>query len=1484
LAEHFSKENMLKRIVQRLAKWVAYFAAIVIILLVALYLLRGVVVAPFFQRYLENLIASQLGLSVTIGDISGSYVSELVVTNVTTPKPASAGPWVDLELKRLRVTYSLFSLFNGLNDFLAAAAIELEGVILKFDLVQEETISTSDGASAFFLPPQLPRIQIRNATVVFQGVDYTTAFRGIEVETRRFRPMTSVMQLRVAEWTWTHPDLQDGTLPVSAEIEYSGEQMAVHSLMLGKREAAEYIRIGLQGLPETIPFNAKFFFAGGQLALDGRLDHSDLYTRINAQQIDLAGIFAIFTPQPPSVSGLVAMKADIVLPQLQLNALAAEIDLNLTRGGLFGLAADELVLRAVAKDGRAQVDLLDLHSGENSIQLKNVIFPMTTVLNGDLTGLLESLTGEFLLECRDIPALFSLAGAAMPPAVDSISAHRLALNGELRHGSVYFSNGDLTADGGYLQMETSRVQLPTPNRPLKDLAIQADLKIDFPDLSLLSGIFAVPQLTGSLKSDVRVTGTLGSPSGKASIEAKALAFQGMNYGDMRIKATSDSQTAVIESLMLQRGEDRLFGKGRFHFGNLELEDAQLEFKIAELAAYTANSWPSNWTLHGRRPRISGAVDGNVTVAGPIQRPSGTLIFNGRRLKCDEILMGNAAVRLQANGQKITVETLEIRNSEDFVALNGSFDFSSGNFENVRMRIAIANVPAYTQDLLGQDLPVPLAIQGTVTMSGPLKEPEADIAVDLKQLNIGDVAVASASFKALNSGRRMDIQLAEAHTAFGQVSVSGHLLRDPDDSHFDLQLNRATLASHGQTLKLDKPAQIYYSRSGPVTVKDLYLTGSAGNIRLDGVVGWNGRSDLNVFISDFNSQGWFDSLATDQLYFNGLNAHIHLGGSMASPSVTVAGDLARIGHRTHRMVLSGRFDLSYAGEMVTIRQFEWQGGESQQLAVSGTLPLNLVGKPILMPGPLQIDARVNLADLEGSDFDSPDGVLTGGSFKGELQMTGTWDAPAGKIIFQGRGLNRPAFLKPMPPGPFDIDGRMQLGGEKVVIESIQIHSPHLSFSSSGEWNGMPALADLLRGKTRRMEGDVSVQGDLVAADLSWITAEIAGLRRVSGRLEADVTIKGPIADPAITATVRLTDGEMRPDMNVPSIQMLNLEVAASPRGVQIQTFTGQLGGAAFHITGSVTRDGEIGTFADLRLFGENLLFYRSEEMMLRADTDLAVKGPLSRLAVTGGLNISDGRLVKYFDLLSTLRESSKPKTDSGFQLFSFRRPPLRDMQLDVSITSRTPFAIRNNLTRGAVRPELKLGGSGEAPVLSGKVYVDPTVLILPTGRIVFESGIILFDANHPDRPTLELIGESRLLGYDITVLVEGPYNEPIVTLSSVPPLSNEELLLLVIAGKHPKPSGGSSASQGRSVNIAVYVGRDLIARWFGMESMEAGEAIFDRFEVETGKALTRAGDETIDARFRLTEDVLRDGDTLYITGEKDVFDFYNAGVRIVFRFK
>jgi autotransporter translocation and assembly factor TamB len=954
----------------------------------------------------------------------------------------------------------------------------------------------------------------------------------------------------------------------------------------------------------------------------------------------------------------------------------------------------------------------------------------------------------------------------------------------------------------------------------------------------------------------------------------------VTYGDLTVKASADFQAATIDSATLLRGKDRLTGRGTFHFAKQELADVQLEFRLSDLAFYTAEFWPENLKFARGKPRISGSLAGKATLQGPLTMPGGTADINLREITFEENRFGDADIRLHSNGQKITVETLEMRQAKDRVALQGAFDLKTQVLENVKLDIAIADVTAYTKNLLPETQPLTAAVQANLKVSGPLQEPAAQADISLKELQLNGLDITSAVFKLRSSGRRIHIDLAQVNAPVGEAKLAGNLLRGRADAAFDLELTDLSLSGQNALLALKKPGHIHFTRSGDISLKDISLGGPNGDIRLKGSLTAQKKADFDLDISNLNSHDWLELLATDQVGFSGMNARVHLSGTMNAPSLAVTGDLAKLDLQKGRLSLSGRFDISYTKDGLIIRQFQWQGGPGQLIEVTGSLPVNFFEKPLLRSGPLSIDAQVSISDLAAFGWLIPEYLPSDGDLEGKLQMAGTWQAPSGTFVFKSRGLNDPPHLKSMPPGPIDVDGNMRLDGKKLLVEAIQINSPELTFTSKGEWSGMPALTDLIRGETAKPSGNVDLKGKLRVEDLSWLAAENPSLRRVTGRLEADVTMKGPISDPAVDAVVHLTDGELRPDMDVPSLQALNLNAVVTPAGARLQTFTGELGGAPFQITGSVVRNNQSGASADLRLQGENLLFFRSEGLQVRADTDLTVKGPLKRLKVAGEVAITDGRLAKYFDLLGTLRGSSKPKADMGLQLFSIRQPPFSDMVFDVRLNSKNPFTIRNNLARGAVRPELTLTGTGEFPVLAGQIYVDPTRLSLPAGSLFFESGVVRFDPNRPDRPTLDLVGTSKILGYDITMLVEGPYDEPVVTLSSVPPLSNDELLLLLIAGQQPNADDDQNG-QRQSMNVAVFLGKDLVARWFGSD---AADTIMDRFDIGIGRAVTRSGEETIDAQFRLADDVLRDGDKLYLTGEKDIFDFYNAGLKIVFRFK
>jgi len=275
--------------------------------------------------------------------------------------------------------------------------------------------------------------------------------------------------------------------------------------------------------------------------------------------------------------------------------------------------------------------------------------------------------------------------------------------------------------------------------------------------------------------------------------------------------------------------------------------------------------------------------------------------------------------------------------------------------------------------------------------------------------------------------------------------------------------------------------------------------------------------------------------------------------------------------------------------------------------------------------------------------------------------------------------------------------------------------------------------------------------------------------------------------------------------------------------------------------------------------------------------------LEKMVLEGEIGLTNSRMSRNVDFFSFLRAAPPSAGAPREILFSLPDPPLKDMTFDVDITSRAPFELRNNVVKGGLRPELHLGGTGELPLLTGEIYVDPSRMRLPAGIITIQSGVIRFQPSRANRPEMDLLGEGKMFDYDITALVEGPVDEPRITLSSSPPLPGNELMLMLLTGQPPVAERRATES-GIPMNLAVYIGQDLVTQWFEGDATDSWSSILDRFEVTHGRRVTRSGEETLEAQFRIGEDVFKDGDSVYITGEKDIFDFYNAGLKFVFRFK
>ncbi|MBT8369919.1 MAG: hypothetical protein KJO34_03085, partial [Deltaproteobacteria bacterium] len=566
---------MLKPKIRRFIKWVTILTVLGLFLLAAVYHFRNILFAPHIERMLEKSIESQTGIRVDIAGIRGSYITDLVVMKVTTLKPAISGPLTSLRLERMRVAYNPLSLLGGIQRFLADASVELQGAELEFNLSGKGMVSKPESEKApsgsFFLPNQLPRIRISKTAVHLQGSDYGTAFSGIELEIGSARSMPNTIELQIADWSWTHPHLQDGNTAVTAVIEYSKDRILVKKILFENQKVAAYVQIGLNGLPETIPFEAHLNLASGKVALEGKLDHSTLDARMKAENLESTRLFSLFNPQKPPLTGILALEANIGLPLENPEELKADLDLKLIKGSIFGIAADTLNLQATAIDGNVSLDLLDMRSAANLIQLREVKAQVAPIFQGNVADIIETSQGTFSIDCRDLPALFAHAKWDLTETAVSIPKHKLLLGGELNTGTLSLSGGGLSVEGGNIQLGPSQITLGSLERGFEDSTIRADLNIDLPNLELLSRIFPIPKLGGSLQGNIRVAGTFRSPRGQAIFNAQGISYQGVTYGDLKVEANADAHSAIIKSIALQRGQNRLMGQGTFYFDKQKFE-------------------------------------------------------------------------------------------------------------------------------------------------------------------------------------------------------------------------------------------------------------------------------------------------------------------------------------------------------------------------------------------------------------------------------------------------------------------------------------------------------------------------------------------------------------------------------------------------------------------------------------------------------------------------------------------------------------------------------------------------------------------------------------------------------------------------------------------------------------------------------------------------------------------------------------------------
>ncbi|MCK6556838.1 translocation/assembly module TamB [Candidatus Binatia bacterium] len=426
--------------------------------------------------------------------------------------------------------------------------------------------------------------------------------------------------------------------------------------------------------------------------------------------------------------------------------------------------------------------------------------------------------------------------------------------------------------------------------------------------------------------------------------------------------------------------------------------------------------------------------------------------------------------------------------------------------------------------------------------------------------------------------------------------------------------------------------------------------------------------------------------------------------------------------------------------------------------------------------------------------------------------------AGSVDLRGRGIAFDAATGTIAVSELNVDrGDYRVSAREPVVVRVDrgrfsvvsavLEGPKSRLTVAGEWAASGSV-DL------RFDGD----GDLVLLELA-----VPGVQSASGPFTVDARVRhqpGGVWDLAGEAQVR--DGLV--DAGLPVV-LAGVDSTVVMRGavIEVRELRGRAGSGSFAVDGTLDLDHG----PALRWQVDDVAMTAPEWLEERFSGRGAVEGSWERILVRGGVDVDYvlyERDVEITDFLPWLKGQLAPPPAA--------KAPARVVALDLHIRAPDSIFVHNNYARAELEADLRVGGTVDAPsvtgvvqVVSGDVTVNKRVFTVTGGAVDFRD---------PTRinPVLNLSAETQILTkeglYLVTATVTGTADQPRVQLGSDDPsLTQNDILSLVATGRTAKQAAQDKTGFSPASALAFVPTRgfqDFLSQTIGL----------DLFELDTGR--------------------------------------------------
>ncbi len=463
----------------------------------------------------------------------------------------------------------------------------------------------------------------------------------------------------------------------------------------------------------------------------------------------------------------------------------------------------------------------------------------------------------------------------------------------------------------------------------------------------------------------------------------------------------------------------------------------------------------------------------------------------------------------------------------------------------------------------------------------------------------------------------------------------------------------------------------------------------------------------------------------------------------------------------------------------------------------------------------------------------------------------------------------------------------------------------AFLKDGEISIPGVRLDLFERGILNIKGNAKLNGDLDIIAHGNIPLEvIAHLSDVFPNAAGDVLLSlymnGNLSQPYARGDIEIKNCGMTVPVLLQSMHDLNGRIQVTPEAVVIDNIRGMLDTGSFELFGAIDLKAYRPSRVALKLKAHDLPLMIPDTLETRLNAELDIKGTPEKSLVSGDIQMIEGKY--YKDIRLNLTESlGKKSREEALVAPEIPWPFLKNMALDITTRYREPFVMDNNMALLAIKPDLRIYGSVNHPLISGRAQVESGTVYFQKKEYTVKRGVFDFINPYKIEPTIDVLGEIIVREWTVFLNISGTPDNLKFNFSSDPSEREEDIISLLLTGKTTREliagEGGLSRSSGQILadvlaetvqkQIKDAIGLDVVE----LEYKEGGEAeASDEVKVTVGKELSQRvtikyGMQTKNAR--VIQQVITEYrflENLLINAFQDTEGHYGGGLQFRLEFR